>query len=109
MSAMSDNAENGDLPVNSESETRRREDTDRESGDRSPKDNSGDTNKLSESPIRAEVDLILAEVIDEVVARCNEEPSKPEPASCCMWCLKVRDLGVFFLDLCPCFLKIPFQ
>jgi len=38
MSAMSDNAENGDLPVNSESETRRREDTDRESGDRSPKD-----------------------------------------------------------------------
>jgi hypothetical protein len=53
------------------------------------------------------VELTLAEVLDEV-ARCQEsrpEPA-PEPASCCIWCLKVRFFSTLFTAIAPCICKL---
>lgn len=97
--AMSNNAENGNLTENVESETRLHEDLVCNSGyGSSSKSDTKDTIDINEPTIRAEVDRILAEVLEEVVARCDEGPNRPEPASCCRWCFKVSDFGGVFID-----------
>lgn len=86
------------LIENLESETSLHKDLDCDSGGSSSKSDTKDMKDANERQIRAEVDRILTEVLEEVVARCDEEPNRPEPASCCMWCFKVSDFGGFFID-----------
>jgi hypothetical protein len=68
---------------------------------------SGSARDSEDKSIVTEVELTLAEVLDEV-ARCQEsrpEPA-PEPASCCIWCLKVRFFSNLFTAIAPCICKL---